>query len=154
MPIRPADAADLPAVERIVRDAYTKYIERIGKPPGPMLDDYRAQIRAHAAWVLEDDGGVAGVIVLLPESDHLLLDNVAVDPARHGRGLGRVLMDFAEQEARRRGYEELRLYTHAKMSENIAMYPRLGWQETGRGEQAGYDRVFYRKRITGTASTN
>ena len=45
--IRPADAADLPAVERIVRAAYTMYIARIGKPPGPMLDDYAALIRAH-----------------------------------------------------------------------------------------------------------
>jgi GNAT superfamily N-acetyltransferase len=147
MQIRPADAADLPTVERIVRDAYTKYIERIGKPPGPMLEDYRAVVRAHAAWVLEDDG-FAGVIVLLPEDDHLLLDNVAVDPARHGRGFGRVLMEFAEREARRRGYDELRLYTHEKMSENVAMYARLGWQETGRGEQAGYNRVFFRKRVT------
>jgi len=148
MPIRPADAADVAMIERIVRDAYTKYIERIGKPPGPMLDDYRAHIRAHQAWVLEDGGGVAGVIVLLPEDDHLLLDNIAVDPARHGRGLGRVLMEFAEREARRRGYDELRLYTHEKMTENLAMYPRLGWQETGRAEQAGYERVFFRKRVT------
>jgi GNAT superfamily N-acetyltransferase len=148
MQIRPADAADLPAIERIVRDAYTKYIERIGKPPGPMLDDYAVHVRSHTAWVLDTDGTVAGLIVLLPEADHLLLDNVALDPARHGQGLGRALMEFAEQEARRRGYGELRLYTHAKMTENIAMYPRLGWQETGRGEQAGYDRVFYRKRVT------
>ncbi len=147
MQIRPADIADLPTIERIVRDAYTKYIERIGKPPGPMLDDYRHHIRAHQAWVLEDNG-IAGVIVLLPEDAHLLLDNVAVDPARHGSGLGRILMEFAQNEARRRGYDELRLYTHAKMTENVAMYPRLGWQETGRGEQAGYDRVFFRKRVT------
>jgi GNAT superfamily N-acetyltransferase len=148
MPIRPADAADLPAIERIVRDAYAKYVARIGKPPGPMLDDYRARIRAHQAWVLETDGSVTGVIILLPEDDYLLLDNVAVDPARHGQGLGRVLMEFAEREARRRGYGEVRLYTHQKMTENIAMYPRLGWQETGRGEQDGYARVFYRKPVT------
>ena len=148
MQIRPADITDLPTIERIVRDAYTKYIERIGKPPGPMLDDYRNVIRAHHAWVLEDGGDVAGIIVLLPEDDHLLLDNVALDPAWHGRGLGRVLMEFAEREARRRGYDELRLYTHEKMTENVAMYSRLGWQETGRGEQAGYNRVFFRKPVT------
>jgi GNAT superfamily N-acetyltransferase len=147
VPIRPADAADLPEIERIVSDAYTKYIERIGKPPGPMLDDYRTHVRAHAAWVLDEDG-VAGLIVLLPEDDYLLLDNVAVDPARHGWGFGRVLMEFAEREAKRRGYDELRLYTHQKMTENVAMYARLGWQETGRSQQDGYDRVFFRKRVT------
>ena len=148
MHIRPADVTDLPTVERIVRDAYTKYIARIGKPPGPMLDDYAAHVRTHAAWVLERDGAVVGVIVLLPEDGHLLLDNVAVDPAYAGRGLGRALMDFAEAEARRRGYSELRLYTHQMMTENVAMYHHLGWEETSRGEQAGYARVFFRKPLT------
>jgi hypothetical protein len=56
-------------------------------------------------------------------------------------------MTFAEQEAVRRGYNELRLYTHEKMTENLVMYPALGWQETGRGEQAGYQRVFFRKQV-------
>jgi len=141
--IRPADAADLPAVERIVRTAYTKYIARIGKPPGPMLDDYAALVRAHCVWVA--GAPVAGVIVLVGEDDHLLLDNVAVDPAAQGSGVGRALIGFAEAEARRRGYGEMRLYTHATMTENIALYGRTGWVETGRGEQDGFDRVFFRK---------
>lgn len=143
--IRPADAADVPAIERIVVASYTKYIARIGKPPGPMGDDYASLVRAHAVWVAQDASGIAGLIVLLPEADHLLLDNVAVDPARHGGGIGRALMLFAEAEARRRGFTEMRLYTHEMMTENIAMYPRAGWIETGRGEQAGFARVFFRK---------
>ena len=56
-------------------------------------------------------------------------------------------MGFAEREARRRGYRELKLYTHEKMTKNLAMYLALGWEETGRGEQAGYQRVFFRKRV-------
>lgn len=146
MPIRPADAADLPAVERIVRDAYTRYIARIGKPPGPMNDDYAALIRGHAVWVTGNP--VAGAIVLLPQDGHLLLDNVAVDPAAQGQGIGRALIEFAEAEARRRGYTELRLYTHETMTENIALYRRTGWQETGRGEQNGFARVFFRKPVS------
>ena len=147
MSIRPANAADVPAMTRIVAAAYAKYIARIGKPPAPMLDDYKAHVRAHTAWVIEDHGAVAGLIVLLPMADHLLLDNVAVDPALHGRGLGRALIAFAEREAPRRGYHEVRLYTHEAMTENLAMYPALGWHETGRGEQAGYRRVFFRKPV-------
>jgi len=75
----------------------------------------------------------------------LLLDNVAVDPNHQGKGIGRALIDFAEQEARRRGHAEIRLYTHQSMHENIVLYPRLGYEETGRGEQAGFQRVFFRK---------
>ena len=145
MRIRPADAGDLASVERIVRDSYTKYIARIGKPPGPMLDDYAALIRAHQVWVTGEP--VAGLIVLIPEADHLLLDNIAVDPSAQGTGLGRILMDFADTEARRRGYSELRLYTHEMMTENIALYSRIGWTETGRAEQNGFARVFFRKAV-------
>jgi len=40
--IRSADTADVPVIEQIVHDAYQHYIARMGKPPGPMLDDYAA----------------------------------------------------------------------------------------------------------------
>jgi GNAT superfamily N-acetyltransferase len=145
--IRPASPNDVPAIEQVVNEAYLRYVERIGKKPGPMLDDYKARVAEGAVSVLISAGEIVGVIVLLPEADHLLLDNVAVLPARHGVGLGRRLMEFAESEARRRGYTEIRLYTHALMHENLAMYPRLGYEEYARGEQAGYQRVFMRKRL-------
>lgn len=149
--IRPARAADLPRIQAIVAAAYAKYIPRMGKKPGPMLDDYAAHLREGTVWVLEAEAGVAGLVVLLPQADHLLLDNVAVDPAFGGRGIGRALIAFAEAEARRRGFAEIRLYTHETMSENIALYPRLGYEETHRGEQAGYRRVFMRKRLSAPA---
>jgi GNAT superfamily N-acetyltransferase len=145
--IRKAGLEDVPAIERIVRAAYARYIERIGKPPGPMLDDYPARVGEGVTWVLDEGGAAAGVLVLLPEADHLLLDNVAVDPARHGAGLGRRLIAFAEDEARRRGYAEVRLYTHLMMHENLVLYPKLGYEEYARFEQAGYQRVFMRKRV-------
>jgi molybdopterin-synthase adenylyltransferase len=145
--IRTATLADRAAIERIVADSYEKYIARIGKKPGPMLDDYGKRIEEGAVSVALADGAVAGLIVLLPESDHLLLDNVAVAGNFQGKGIGRRLIDFAEEEARRRGFAEIRLYTHQMMHENIALYPKLGYEETGRGTQGGYARVFFRKRI-------
>jgi GNAT superfamily N-acetyltransferase len=63
------------------------------------------------------------------------------------------LIAFAEDEARRLGYAELRLYTHETMVENITLYTRLGFVETGRGHEAGYDRVFMTKRLASTSSS-
>jgi ribosomal protein S18 acetylase RimI-like enzyme len=147
--IRRAEPADREVVEAVVRAAYEVYIPRIGKPPGPMLDDYRRLIDEGVVSMVEEaDGSIAALIVLLPQPDHLLLDNVAVRPDRQGRGLGRRLIAFAESEARRLGYAELRLYTHAMMTENIALYTRLGFGETGRGHEAGYDRVFMVKPLS------
>ena len=145
--IRPAAAADAKTIAALVHDAYSMYLPRMGKPPGPMLDDYDAIVARGEASVLEIDGTIVGAIVLVDEPDHLLLDNVAVAPSQKGKGLGRQLVAFAEAEARRRGFAEVRLYTHETMTENQALYKRLGFVETHRGEQSGYARVFMTKRL-------
>ena len=62
--IRPARPEDADAVRRLVQDAYGHHVARMGKPPGPMLDDYVRRIADGQAWVLEDAGELAGVLVL------------------------------------------------------------------------------------------
>ena len=143
--IRAATAADVPAIVDTVDRAYRHYIVRIGKPPGPMLDDYAARLSEDAVWVLQDGPAIAGILVLLSAPEYLLLDNIAIAPERQGRGLGRRLLAFAESEALRRGYREIRLYTHQTMIENQRLYASIGYEERGRGSEAGYDRVFMRK---------
>ena len=131
-PLRRARAADAAAVTDLVNRAYAKYVPRIGCPPAPMLADYPDVIRRHQVWTVEEDGALAAVLVLIPEEDVLLIDNIAVDLSYQGSGLGRSLMAFAESEALRQGFHSLRLYTNEKMTENIAFYGRLGYRETGR----------------------
>jgi ribosomal protein S18 acetylase RimI-like enzyme len=147
--IRAGTAADVPAIADIVDQAYQHYIARIGKPPGPMLDDYTKRVSDGVVWVLEEGAVIAAIIVLLPGPNYLLLDNIAVSPARQGLGLGRRLLAFAEAEASRRGYHEIRLYTHQTMVENQRLYASIGYEETGRGTEDGYDRVFMRKQLLG-----
>jgi ribosomal protein S18 acetylase RimI-like enzyme len=147
--IRAATAADVTAIADIVDQAYRPYIARIGKPPGPMFDDYAARVSEGVVWVLEAGAAIAAIIVLLPAPQYLLLDNIAVSPARQGLGLGRRLLAFAEAEALRRGYREIRLYTHQSMVENQHLYASIGYEEIGRGTEAGYDRVFMRKQLRG-----
>jgi ribosomal protein S18 acetylase RimI-like enzyme len=149
--IRLAEPADRAAIETIVRAAYAVYIPRIGKPPGPMLDDYTRLIADGAVSVIEEAGEeIAALIVLRPKPDHLLLDNIAVRPDRQGSGFGRALIEHAEREAARLGFAEIRLYTHEKMTENIALYTRISFVETGRRNDGGYDRVFMTKTLGGT----
>src|ERR1700732_3930619 len=132
--IRAASATDVPAITQIVDQAYRHYIARMGKARAPF-------------WKVRGGAAVAGIIVLLPAPDYLLLDNIAISPARQGLGLGRRLLAFAEAEALRRGYREIRLYTHQTMVENQRLYASIGYEETGRGTEAGYDRVFMRKQL-------
>jgi ribosomal protein S18 acetylase RimI-like enzyme len=145
--IRPAVAADAARLAAIADAAYRPYLQRMSRNPAPMEEDYSARIAEGLTWVLEEDGKILGLLVLETHGDHLLLDNIAVDPARHGQGIGRRLLDFTEDEARRRGYGAVELYTNEVMVENIAMYQRLGYVETGRKQDRGYDRVFFRKAL-------
>ena len=145
--IRPARPGEAAALAGLVERAYAPWVAVIGRRPAPMDDDYAARIAAGEAFVLEADGAIRGLAVLERHPDHLLLDNIAVDPARHGAGDGRLLLDFAEAEARRAGVAELRLYTHAMMARNIALYARRGFAETERRAEKGFERVFMAKRV-------
>ena len=147
MVIRPARPEDVEALRRIVQAAYGHYAARLGKPPGPMGDDYGRRVATKQAWVLEEEGVPAGVLVLEDGDGALLLDNLTVSPAAQGRGHGRALIAFAEQEARRRGHAELRLYTNALMTENLALYGRLGFRETGHVTEKGFERVYMAKAL-------
>ena len=112
MRVRQALPSDISTIVRIVKAAYEKYVPHMARPPGPMLDDYAQRTANDEAFVATDTESISGVIILIEAADHLLLDNVAVDPAMQGQRIGRHLVDFAEAEARRRGYSEIRLYTH------------------------------------------
>lgn len=144
---RPATFTDRQAIEEIVRDAYSPYIGRIGRQPGPMSDDYEALIAEGRVFVVELEGVIQGLLVLVPEQDAMLLANVAVAPSIKGTGVGRSLLDYAERSARAAGYCILRLYTHELMTENIALYSRIGYTETHRAEEEGLKRVFMVKHL-------
>lgn len=61
---------------------------------------------------------------------------------------GRGLLAFAEERARAVGLlPALRLYTNAAMTENLALYWRLGYEEADRGMDNGFERVFLVKRL-------
>ena len=112
-----------------------------------MLDNYRALIEEGRVTVLEHDGVVQGILVLIPQANGMLLDNVAVAPAAQGLGLGRMLLQFAEEVAAAAGFRTISLYTNEAMTENIALYSRLGYVETHRAEEKGLRRVYMAKPI-------
>jgi len=144
---RPARRDEAELLRSIAERAYAPYVERIGRRPAPMDDDYVARIREGQAFVAEVDGVVAGLIVLVPGDGHFYIENVAVEPDRQGEGIGRALLGLAEQRARDLGLPQLRLYTNVYMTENLAMYPKLGYRETGRRREHGFDRVYFARSI-------
>ena len=56
-------------------------------------------------------------------------------------------MALAEEEAQRLGLTTITLYTNERMTENIELYKRLGYTETERKTEQGYQRVYMRKPV-------
>ena len=147
MPIRPAVPEDAPAITALVERAYEHYIPRIGLRPVPMDADHAAAIADHDVFVAHDDQEITGVLVLVTNPDHVLVENVAVDPNRQHQGIGRALLDHAEAFATDHAFAEIRLYTHVLMTENRAIYAAIGYTETGEQQIGERRRVFMTKRL-------
>ncbi|MDU9402749.1 GNAT family N-acetyltransferase [Pseudomonas sp. zfem004] len=145
--LRQAVVEDADAIATLVSEAYGPYIARIGREPAPMLDDYQQVVREDDVFVATLASRIVGLLVMRRKGRELLLVNVAVLPACKGQGIGRTLMDLCEAHARAAGCEAIRLYTHERMTENIAIYARLGYHETHRAAQDGFERVFMRKSL-------
>jgi len=127
--IRLAEQEDQEAIVTCVRAAYAKYIERIGKEPAPMLADYQALLAQGVVYVLANEEGVRGVLVMMPQGRSMFVENIAVEPRFQGLGLGRTLMAYVEQQARKEQLDEIRLYTNEAMTENLRFYHQLGFED-------------------------
>jgi ribosomal protein S18 acetylase RimI-like enzyme len=146
--IRRAARDEAGIVADITDEAYQKYVPILGRVPQPMTADYRQMIEANPIWLLLADDSPAGILVLVNEPEQLLIYSVAIRPEYQKRGYGRLLLDLAEREARQAGHERIRLYTNALMVENIALYLRLGYEETGREPYLGLTLVHMAKDLS------
>src|SRR5215469_10509145 len=144
--LRRATPGDLPAIRALIDAAYARYLSRMDKPPAPMSRDYAASVGAGTTWVTGCP--LTDVLTLYPRDEHMYVENIAVDPGAQGRGLGRALMEFAEREAARRRLSRMALVTHEAMTENQAIYARLGYVEIERRSEDGYRRIYMEKPLT------
>jgi ribosomal protein S18 acetylase RimI-like enzyme len=144
--IRSGLGQDQPQLERIAAEAYQQYIPVMGKKPAPMLADYAAHLDRDTVYVALDGEILIGYAIIISKKDGWWLENIAVDPAHAGKGVGTALIARLEGDlARQTDYYQL--YTNRLMLRNIDWYLRLGFIETGRRLEDGYERVFFRKTL-------
>lgn len=145
-----ATIEDAPVIKSMIDAAYSKYIDRIGKQPAPMAVDHLEVIQTHDVFLLRDfEDNAVGSITLKPDSQSksIFIDNIVAHPAAQGHGYGRVLMNFAENLARSQDCLALELYTNVNMYENLALYVKMGFVETERRIEDGFERVYFRKTL-------
>jgi ribosomal protein S18 acetylase RimI-like enzyme len=142
---RRAGPGDAAAVRDLTRKAYVKWCEVIGREPLPMTADYDRAVRHHLIDMALIDGRMVGLIEMIPRESDLLIENVCIDPAVQGSGLGRRLVAHAEEETLRRGRKTIRLYTNKLFAANLRFYEKLGYDVEREEPFKGGTVVHFRK---------
>jgi GNAT superfamily N-acetyltransferase len=83
---------------------------------------------------------IAGCAFLAEKPDHFYLGKLAVAPAWQGFGIGRKLLQAAEEHARAAGKGLIELQTRIELTDNQQLFAKLGFVETARTAHQGYDR--------------
>lgn len=145
--LRNATPEDAQHLAGLVEAAYGHYVERLGVRPRPMNADYAEVAERSGVTVAEEEGEIVGLIVCEVTAEGFGVDNVAVAPSQQGRGVGRALLEHAEEAALRSGFSSIYLFTHEKMTENLARYARIGYVEFDRRAAAAGRIVYLRKAL-------
>lgn len=145
--LRLAQAEDAPGITSLVKSAYSLYLDRMDREPAPILADYPALIMRQVVTVAVSDGELAGMLVCYPCEQALHVENVSVDPAFQGQGIGGKLMSHAEDIARTRKLSRVELYTNEVMTENIGFYEARGYSIQDQSVQDGYSRIFFELKL-------
>ena len=125
--LRPATRDDVAAIRALTRAAYAKWVPIIGREPMPMMADYAQAVRTHRFDLLEREGALVALIETILHPDHLWVENLAVSPAHQRQGLGRWMLNHAEDAARSLGHSAIKLVTNQAFTTNVAFYQRAGF---------------------------
>jgi ribosomal protein S18 acetylase RimI-like enzyme len=111
----------------------------------------RTKAQSEIGFLAQADDAIVGCAFIAEQPDHFYLGKLAVLPACQGRGVGRRLIEAAEQHAVRAGKPLIELQTRVELTANQRAFRALGFVETGRTAHQGYDSptsVTMRKRLT------
>lgn len=146
---RRAGKSDAAAVRQLTRAVYAKWVPLIGREPMPMKVDYDEAILNHWIDLAELEGSLVGLIEMIPNADHLFIENLAVAERMQGKGLATALLQHAEQLARKSGLTEVQLATNQAFESNLVFYRNRGYQlyETKAFHLGGVG-VRFRKRVS------
>ena len=111
----------------------------------PSLERLNEDIDRQELYLLEENSEIKGIIVLTDHMDdeyipiewltenknNLYIHRLATHPSVWGKGYGRHLMDFAEDFARKNGFNSVRLDTFSQNKRNQRFYESRGYQKLG-----------------------
>ncbi|KQO02532.1 MULTISPECIES: acetyltransferase [Stenotrophomonas] len=131
-PSRPQDGARIIDIWRRAVDATHHFLAAADRQA---IDAEVCGFLPHAPLLLAVDADDVPMAFMLVVDGHM--EALFVDPAHHGRGLGRLLVQQAL-----RGHPRLGTDVNAQNAQAMAFYARLGFVETGRSPLDGQGRPY------------
>jgi len=140
--IRSATPADAEAIASVLFKSFVEYQPRYTAEGFTATVLRPQQIEARMTegpiWVALENGVFVGTVSVVLKPEGLYIRGMAVDPIARGKGIGRKLLDCAEEFAIQNGCERLFLNTTPFLSSAIKLYERYGFQRSS----AGPDNLF------------
>jgi len=129
--LRIAQAADAEVITRLINAAFQ--VERFFLAADRLdIDEVRARL-ARGTFILAEEGGaIVGSVYVEPGGDRAYLGLLSVEPSLQRAGIGRYLMDAAEEHCRAVGCRFMDLRVVSVRTELPAYYQKLGYVQTGR----------------------
>jgi GNAT superfamily N-acetyltransferase len=136
--IRPATKSDLAAVLGLYAQPDLDDGDVLPVETAARIFERFADYPDYTLYVAERDGEVVGTFALLimHNLSHLgapsgIAEDVVVDPAAHGQGIGQAMMRFARDRCREKGCYKLVLSSNGKRERAHAFYESLGFVRHG-----------------------
>ncbi len=138
---RTATLSESKEVARLIGDAFAPYVRALGREwPAEGTPEYAgrwkhfvAEIERGDVHVAVEGGRIVGAARTKPQANDLYIDQIAVDPAQQGTGVGSWMLQRIDELARAQGLGGLSLITAEMAVANIRLYERHGFEIVRRG---------------------
>ena len=126
-----AAADDIPGLVRVINAAYV--VEKFFVSGDRTDEESARRLMTRGAFlVTRDEGGLTGAVYVELRGTRAYFGMLSVEPSRQGTGLGRRLVDDAEQYARDHGCDVMDIRVVNLRAELLPFYWKLGYVERGR----------------------
>ena len=141
----PATEEEIPTLSRICHEAFSELHDRFGierdiadAAVGEMIISQVVKRPDYTGVMALLDGKVVGSNFLVQADEVAGVGPITVDPAVQSKGIGRALMQWVIDEARRREIRQTRLFQEALNTTSLSLYTSLGfdWRDSAALMQA------------------
>ncbi len=143
--IRPARESDIQQIKFLAQTCFAPFVSRMGRKIKMREFDYGKDVRDGKVTVYMVDNSVRGFITTRRDGMDLHIENMAVTAKFRRQGVGRALLDHADQQGIRNKCLRLILHSSVIAFENIAYYRGRGFTEIDRRFAEGQEMVLFER---------